>query len=48
MLLFDSQKYIEEKVDADEGDVWTKTHIEKGFVGKPYMNVRMEKLEDTC
>ncbi|KAH9750131.1 glutathione S-transferase Z1 [Citrus sinensis] len=25
-------KYIEEKVGADEGDVWTKTHIEKGFV----------------
>ncbi|KAL9451907.1 hypothetical protein AB3S75_013481 [Citrus x aurantiifolia] len=27
-----SVKYIEEKVDADEGDVWTKTHIGKGFV----------------
>ncbi|XP_024038662.1 glutathione S-transferase zeta class isoform X1 [Citrus clementina] len=25
-------KYIEEKVDADEGDVWTKTHMGKGFV----------------
>ncbi|KAK9213693.1 hypothetical protein WN944_005678 [Citrus x changshan-huyou] len=38
-------KYIEEKVGADEGDVWTKTHIEKGFVGKPYMNLEFSALE---
>ncbi|KAK9217099.1 hypothetical protein WN943_005724 [Citrus x changshan-huyou] len=38
-------KYIEEKVDADEGDVWTKTHMGKGFVGKPYMNLEFSALE---
>lgn len=43
-----SQKYIEEKAGADERDIWAKTHIGKGFVGKSYINVTLEILEDPC
>lgn len=43
---FHSQKYFEEKVGADEKVVRAGTHIGKGFAGKYYINITLEKLED--
>lgn len=43
---FHLQKYFEEKVGADEKVVGARTHLGKGFAGKYYINITLEKLED--
>lgn len=46
LLLSIYRSTFEEKVGADEKVVGARTHLGKGFAGKYYINITLEKLED--